>query len=149
MRDGEVGLHDFLAAVEQDVHVDDARAPAERLLAAERLLDLLAGLQKPARGERRLADGADVHEGLLVGVAPRGGLVEGGGCGQADAGDGVERVQRAADHGDAVADIAAEPEADLDRHARRLVISTPTASKTAGTGAPGFLISTRTLATAG
>src|SRR2546422_286559 len=67
VRNRQGRLVHYGVAVEQDVDVDLARAPALTLLPAQKLLDLLDAIQQCGRSEAgdRLDDGID--EGWLVG----------------------------------------------------------------------------------
>ena len=77
VRDDEVGLFEDEVVIEQDVHVDQARAVAEGLFAAQVGLELFQKGNQSQRFAFGLACECHVEEGRLVSVAPRWSLVDG------------------------------------------------------------------------
>ncbi len=71
VRDYEFGLFEDEVVIEQDVHVDQARAVAEGLLAAQVGLELFQKDDQRKRCSVGFAGKCHVEEGGLVGVAPR------------------------------------------------------------------------------
>ena len=77
VRDRQLGRVQHQIVVEQDVHVDQARAVAEGSQPPHALLNLLDKAQQLVRRKLRSGPAGDVDEGRLLGVADRSGLVAG------------------------------------------------------------------------
>ena len=106
VRNGQPGRVQDQVAVKEDIHVNQARAPADGRRATQFLFDVFQGCQQRRRFQARFGFNDHVEEGRLVGEAPGRRLVNGGRLtnddGRRQGRDGRAQV------GGAVAEIGAE-----------------------------------------
>ena len=109
MRHRQPGLVDLLVAVEEQVEVDRAGAPAQAVARPpEVTLDRKQRVHELARAECRVQRGRRVEEGRLLDRPPRVGLPDHGDGDDLDAGTGAERRERGIERRPAVAEVDAE-----------------------------------------
>jgi len=108
VRDDQPGRVQDQVAVKEDIHVNQARAPADGRRATQFLFDAFQVCQQRRRFQARFGFNDHVEEGRLVGEAPGRRLVNGGRLknddGRRQSSDGRAQV------GGAVAEIGAEGE---------------------------------------